>query len=398
MSSLLLLAAIVLSLLIGYVVADWQGAKILPRRLRRVYSRFSNTTSRSKDSRYYGVLTKLLNEQPDEALDAFISSLDVNEETLEMHLALGGLLRRRGEFDRAVRVHQNLLERPGLPTDSVHQVQMELARDYARCGLLDRAEALLKELTEVSGVNRGTRWQAGAYLVDIYQDLGEWLAAIDVADQLTDNKFGDNPDFWRRLQAQFSCELAERAFSVSDLDVAAQKLRSALNYDPESTRAYMLRADFALADNDLHSAVVALEHIESVDPSYVPEALSRFEACLDIPAFQKKLEYLQQEHPSLTVLLKLVDTHVSQQNYARAIQVLQVELERIDALSAEQELLQLALASAQSNHAEQHINTVSDFLALKQAYRCEQCGSVQEQMSWLCNHCQSWATVRLGPI
>ena len=97
---------------------------------------------------YFQGLNYLLNEQPDRAISTFIQALEVNSDTIETHLALGSLLRRRGEVDKAVSVHQNLLARPQLNRETSHYVQLELARDYLLAGLLDRAEKLLLDLIE----------------------------------------------------------------------------------------------------------------------------------------------------------------------------------------------------------------------------------------------------------
>ncbi len=395
MSSMMLFSAILISLLIGYLIADWQGSKFVLRKWRIFAARHFKQQFRAEDSRYYGVLTKLLNDQPDEALDQFISKMEVNADTLEMHLALGALLRRRGEFDRAVRVHQNLLTRPGLPTQSIHKVQLELATDYWRSGLLDRAEALLKELMHVAGVNKGTRWQAAAHLVEIYQDLGEWLEAIDVADQLTAKKFSNEADFWRSLQAQFCCELAEQALGKKDEDFAVQKIRKALAYDPNCVRAHLLRANFALAHQDTSSALISLDYIAKFDPSYLSETLSIFDACLDTEQKLSRYRDFQRQCPSLAVLLAILDVYIRQGEYALGKSFLDEELERVPALSEEATMLKFAVTSEYG--LEERIDTLADHLNRKQSYACTQCGAEHERMLWLCPSCQSWSTVRRTP-
>mgnify|MGYP001585737903 FL=1 len=136
-------------------------------------------------SQYYRGLNYLLDGRPDGAVDSFISALEVNSETLETHIALGNLLRKRGEVDRAIRVHQNLLARPSLPRDQVHQAHLELARDYISAGLLDRAERLLLDLQEESPAQRRA---CQRYLLEIYQSERDWQLAIDVARELLPRK------------------------------------------------------------------------------------------------------------------------------------------------------------------------------------------------------------------
>lgn len=396
MSGALLVLVILVSLTVGYLVADWQGAKLVPRRLRILFSKLQNTALKAEDSRYYGVLTKLLNEQPDEALDQFISKLEVNSDTLEMHLALGAHLRRRGEFDRAVRVHENLLARPGLPSTNTHQVQLELACDYWRSGLLDRAETLLKELMLVAGIAKSTRWQAAAYLVEIYQDLGDWLAAIDVADQLTAKKFAAEPDLWRKLQAQFCCELASQALKREEPDLVVQKLRQAIAYDPECIRAYMLRADLALVDEDGASALVALDHVIKHDVSFISELIPRIKQCLPIHDAVAKLTSIQKSAPSLAVLTELLTIYAERCDYDQCSQLIKAELERIQAVESERDLLHFA--SQFQGESEQRVEVIIQFLNAKQKYACLQCGTDHQGLVWHCPTCKSWSTVRCLPI
>lgn len=135
----------------------------------------------------------------------------VNSETLEVHLSLGNLLRKKGEIARSVKVHQNLLARPSLTKSQRYLVQFELAKDYVSSGLLDRAEILLGELIDQRSLDTELRQAALILLIDVYQDTRDWLKAIDVADHLTTRKFTHHVDRWRQTQAHYSCELAELA-------------------------------------------------------------------------------------------------------------------------------------------------------------------------------------------
>lgn len=395
MSSAVLLIVILVSLLVGYFFADWQGAKKGIRRAHRMYARYLRQRQTVEDTKYYDVLTKLLNEQPDEALDQFIAALAVNTSTLEVHLALGALLRRRGEFDRAVRVHQNLLSQPKLDSNSAHQIQLELACDYWRSGLLDRAETLLKEITESQGVDRSVRWQAGAYLVEIYQELGEWLSAIDVADQLTTNKFADEPDLWRRLQAQFCCELAEMAKQNSDYDFAKQKLRQATAYDGMCVRAFLLQADIAIELGEIAQAVIALNHIVKVAPHYSVETIARFKACQNTLAFDHQLHKLQSELPSVATTAALLTRLLEKNALSEALIILKESLPKIKPLEGDIRLLSLIIDVAQgAEQKEKHLRSVLSYLEQKMRYQCEKCGVNHERLVWQCHSCRNWSSVR----
>mgnify|MGYP006450763273 FL=1 len=164
MADIALIALVTVAIAIGYLL----GRRSLKKAATGIFPLAFNKT-------YFQGLNYLLNEQPDKAVDAFVESLDVNANTLETHLALGKLMRKQGQVDRAIRIHQNLLARPQLDIADQHQVHLELARDFMAAGLLDRAEMLLKEVIAESTDLRGI---AQRYLLDIFQDEREWSDAF----------------------------------------------------------------------------------------------------------------------------------------------------------------------------------------------------------------------------
>ncbi|NNC55607.1 MAG: lipopolysaccharide assembly protein LapB, partial [Pseudomonadales bacterium] len=218
MNDVALLALITLAIAIGF---------FLGRRSQR-----DKKEAFAPDKNYYQGLNYLLNEEPDKAVEEFVASLDVNSHTLETHLALGKLMRRQGQVDRAIRIHQNLLARPVLADKAQHQVHLELARDFMAAGLLDRAEVLLQEVIGESGELRGI---AQRYLLDIFQDEREWQDAIDVANALLQSRYMKaNPEARReimRMISHFNCELAEAAMSSGNASAARQYLDRAASVD-----------------------------------------------------------------------------------------------------------------------------------------------------------------------
>ena len=190
-------------------------------------------------SQYYQGLNYLLDDQPDGAIDAFIDALEVNSDTFETHVALGNLLRRKGEVDRAIRIHQNLLARAGVPTRHLHVAHLELARDYISAGLLDRAEQLLQDLVRESSEQR----VAGlGYLLEIYQHERDWEQAIEVAKKLV-----PRTNLLSRGEVEkcavlvplshFCCELAEPKIQANDAPGARSQLKQALEYEKNCVRA-----------------------------------------------------------------------------------------------------------------------------------------------------------------
>src|SRR5690554_1263222 len=155
------------------------------------------------DKQYFIGLNYLLNEQPDEAIDTFIRALEVNPETVETHIAIGKLFCQRGDVERAIKVHQNLLARPSLSALQAARVQLELARDYLAVGLHQRAERLLDELVESSSTLRA---EALTELVRVYERERDWEKAVEVGARLV----GERAGFAVSL-AHYHCELAREA-------------------------------------------------------------------------------------------------------------------------------------------------------------------------------------------
>jgi lipopolysaccharide biosynthesis regulator YciM len=184
-------------------------------------------------SDYFKGLNYLLNEQTDKAIECFVRMLEVDSDTVEIHLAVGNLFRQRGEADRAIRIQQNLITRPTLSKSQRAYALLELAQDYMRAGLFDRAEALCRELI----VMEMHTSRAFALLSDIYQQEKEWDQAITVTRRLHD-KTGQPMD---QAIAQFHCELAELARSEGNLAEAQQRIEQALASDPACVRASMIR-------------------------------------------------------------------------------------------------------------------------------------------------------------
>ena len=169
-------------------------------------------------------LNYLLNEQPDKAVDVFIKMLEVDSEMVETHLALGTLFRRRGEADRAIRIHQNLIARPNLSKELRLQALLALGEDYLKAGVLDRAERVLLEFTEIASGEIaiiGLR-----HLLDIYQQEKRWDLAINIA-----NKLLTHGEPYQRNIAHYYCELALQAKAQSQLEQTQRYLKRALEIE-----------------------------------------------------------------------------------------------------------------------------------------------------------------------
>src|SRR5210317_311267 len=226
--------------------------------LARAYGRRSlHKRNRLFSDQYFQGLNYLLNEQPDKAIQVFLELAEVNQDTVETHMALGSLFRRRGEVDRAIRFHQNIIAKPGLGSEQRTQALLELGEDYMRAGLLDRAERLFSELIETDAHTPS----ALRSLLEIYQQEKDWKNALEQAqrlEQISGEHMGD-------VMAQFCCEMAEAAIAGNDREKARRHLRQARRHNPRCIRARFILADLLIEDGDYDRALELYEEIAELD-------------------------------------------------------------------------------------------------------------------------------------
>src|SRR6476620_9350478 len=216
--------------------------------------------SRTLPRGYFKGLNHLLNDQPDKAIDSFIEIVKLDPESSELHYALGNLFRRRGETERAIRVHQNLLARPDLPPEHKAQAQFELGQVYLKAGLLDRAEEAFNKL-----VATNYSVQARRALLEIYQREKEWTRAIEAARGLQESGAGSR----QKEIAQFYCELAQDELVHTHPDAALVMLENAVAADRKNVRATMLIGDVHLARGDTEAALLAWRRVEQQSVPHV---------------------------------------------------------------------------------------------------------------------------------
>ena len=214
---------------------------------------------------YLTGLDYLVTEQPDRALDMFLKLMDANADTIETHFALGALYRRRGEVERAIRIHQNLLARDALAPEHREQALLALAQDYLRAGLLDRAEGLFQQVSEVPRL----RASALDALRLVYERQHDWQQALGVYRQLAD--IGAAPP--RMVAAHYLCELATLAIERGDAAGARQLLREARREAAPFARAAVLRAQIAERDGEAELAVRLLKHAVMDSPVLLQDEL-----------------------------------------------------------------------------------------------------------------------------
>ncbi|MBL1320173.1 MAG: lipopolysaccharide assembly protein LapB [Methylophaga sp.] len=355
---------------------------------RSHYKQQQDSQKNAFNPEYFKGLNFLLNEQPDKAIDVFIKLLEVNSETVETHLALANLFRRRGETDRAIRIHQNLIARPTLTQPQRDQALVELGLDYMNAGVLDRAESLFLELL----AKPSPPIQAYQQLLHIYQQEKNWLQAIEMAKNIQNI----DPDNIGHIIAQFYCELATQ--HINNTNKAFTFLKQANKYDQNCVRAMLLEADLHIAANNYRKAQKCLLHIEQQNHHYIAEALPKLLMCYQqlttLPAFEKWLNSLLNQHPNLTSA-RLMLTKVTQlQHGSQAAQdYLHKQLHSHPSVEGLHTLISLG---EPSNPVLVPLirDITSTMIRHGDRYTCQHCGFSGKTMHWHCPSCKRWGTIK----
>jgi lipopolysaccharide assembly protein B len=340
--------------------------------------------SRALPRSYFKGLNFLLNEQPDKAIEAFIEVVKVDPETIELHFALGSLFRRRGEYDRAIRMHQNLLDRADLAGEQKLQAQMELGQDYLKAGILDRAEEVFSKLEKTS-----LAMVARRALLEIYEQEKDWPRAIEMTKQVETDP---------RALAQYLCELAQSESAQSRPDAARRHLDAALEANRKCVRASLLWGDLERNQNNLDKAVEHWKRVESQNPAYLALVAQRLvEAYRDAGRAEEGLTLLAgylERYPSLDLLDTVFQQTLEAKGPEQAYEIVRDELKRNPTLLGLDYLLEAQIVAAGSPDKRRDLelvrNLVHGHTRRLARYRCESCNFKARQFHWQCPACGGW--------
>ena len=377
------------------VIAGW----LLGRFGRRV-SKAGNRSPTTGEilSEYFVGLNYLLNDEPDEAIDTFIKGLEVNSETVETHLALGALLRRRGKVDKAIKVHQTLLARPGLEQRFVDSTRLELANDYIAAGLLDRAERLLNEILAENTV---AKWEALSHLITIYQTEKEWIKAIDATRHLLSSTAYRGDAELRSRGAHYCCEVVDQLLADKHYNQARDWIKKAFTFDRHSIRSTLLLAEIEQELGNYRAALRELLRICRTHTEFTGQVLPALELCYDElnerREYERLLRELLAEHNDIHVTLALARVIRAAEGDSNAIQFLNRQLEHTPYLAGVLALLgmQVSQADGELQANLQRLQSMIDLLLSKRPYyRCENCGYEAKSLSWNCPSCKKWDNMK----
>lgn len=381
--------ALLLTLLLAAVAIGWW----LGRRERSPH----DPAPSSRLARDYFVgLDYLLNDQQDRAIETFVAALEVNSDTIEVHITLGNLFRGRGEADRAVKIHQNLLARPTLLAAQSERVMLELARDFLALGLLDRAERLLHTLVRDS-LDDERRLSAKRLLVDLLEREGEWEAALEVAQP----RLIRQSDEIRRAAAHWLCQLAEQERVDVSPGLARKHLRRALTIDPRCVRANLVLAALEHDTGHYRQEISLLDRIPEQDAAFVPTLLEPLSVAYrmldDEEGLVRHLYKLLERTPLTCVIILLADTLRHREGLPVAVALIREQLDRESSLRALDYLIDLYRQDDTGSSLERLELLQQQTQTLLKAlprHRCRRCGFAGEQLRWQCPRCRSWGTTK----
>lgn len=347
--------------------------------------------SRKLPQSYFKGVDFLLKEQPDKAIEAFIDVVRVDPETIELHFALGSLFRRRGEYDRAIRMHQNLIDRADLGTEQRISALFELGQDYLKAGILDRAEDVFKRLTEGPHAADARR-----FLLEIYEQEKEWVRASELAQRLA----ADSGESRAKEIAQYLCELAATEAAQSRREAARKHLENALEWSRKCVRASIQFGDLERAGGKLDEAIGHWKYIEQQNPAYLALVAQRL---LEVHRESGRAEegltllagYLER-YPSLDLLDTVFQHTLEAKGPEAAYKLVRDELRRNPTLLGLDRLLEAQIVGTvvpdRRRDLELVRNLIHSHTTRLARYRCENCGFKARQFYWHCPACGGWET------
>lgn len=379
--SLDLVVALFVAAAAGWLVAQFRFGQRTPR----PPARKKGGEPRGLNEEYFKGLSFLLNEEPDKALEVFLRMVDVDNETVETHFALGSIYRRRGEVERAIRIHENIMARPALSSEHRVAAMFALAEDYFRAGLFDRAEHLFRQLA----VGDDGRVPALRYLLRIYEQQRDWEQAIAIHNQLVALASPEQPT----AIAHYHCELAEQARERGDTAAAREHLHRAREIQRNFPRGALIRADIALDMNEPELAATLCQRFVELHPRLLALALPRvLRAVRDSDASDLERRFKEWIRPEPAARAELA--------YAAIVAGLEQEPFVRDCLpdllredpSLGEIVRSVAGDPGQLNEQQRTdlATSLGRILRRTQRYRCVDCGFASASHFWQCPGCRGW--------
>lgn len=376
---------------LGFFAAGWFIARLDTRQLL--------SESRAMPQAYFKGLNFLLNEQQDEAIEAFIAATKTNPESVELQFALGSLFRKRGEVDRAIRVHQHLSERGEISAEQRTTALLELALDYQRSGLLDHAEKILSDLATREVGSSTQQALVLERLLQIHVQEKNWAKAVAMAQRLMARSDKTTTTPYARDIANYLCEQAHDTHLAGESATALGFLDAALNSNPACVRANVMKSEWLAKAGEHQASIEAWHRIEQQDPAYLgllaDQVLMSYEAMGKLAQGLDDLSAVYQLYPTLDMLNALFTATLKARGPEAAHQLVKEDLRKNPTLVGLDRLLEaLVLSPAGKGNSDLLVQkeVVHSHASRLAVYLCKQCGFKGKQFYWHCPACGGWET------
>lgn len=344
--------------------------------------------------KYSTGLNYLFSNQQDKAIDYLLEALKVEDDSFEAHFAMANLFRRRGELDRALKVHEHLVRQKHLPTKAQQQAVFELGKDFLSAGLFDRAENMFNQLlkSKVYGL------KSLSFLMQIFQSTKDWHRGIELKKAIIktkDKKLKHN-------LANFYCELASIALKNDEFIEVIELLENALALDPDSCRANWLMAQIYENHQQYDEACQCYRDIYKQDKEFFPDVIEKMQHCFtaigEEEEFYKFIRQVYEETGSSSALITYL-THLEKTyTLAKAKEFMLLALKRRPTIRGFNHFVQMQMTESEQETSTQHLDMIkeliSEYLKLKHRYSCRTCGFNSSTHYWSCPSCHEWEQLK----
>jgi lipopolysaccharide assembly protein B len=343
---------------------------------------------------YYRGLNFLLSDQPDKAVDTLMKMINVDSDTVETHIAMGNFFRHRGELDRAIRVHQNLVDKELLSDTQKQQALKELGRDYLLAGFLERAESVFLQLLDSEKYFLDAQQQ----LFNIYQSTKEWERAIELAEKMVDCH-GDSLELCERV-SHFYCEQADIHLKKQDFDKAEKCLQKAILSDEHAVRPWLILGKMAMTQQDYQQAQAYLKEVPIRDITWLSEAVPLLEECAEKLADSSEFEALLEEYYQQCATAYLARSKLLAQkgHLQEASEFLLRQLREKPTMKGFEALISQYQQQDGGKQVGLSLRMLQDLIheqiEQRPRYRCVSCGFSGRKIHWLCPSCKKWGVVK----
>lgn len=349
--------------------------------------------SKNLSSDYFKGLNYLLSDQQDRALPVFLQLVQVENNTIDTHLAIATIYRRRGDYDKAIEIHQNLIAKPSLSAKYRSKALLELGRDYLSAGLFDRAEGLFNDVIKNGFYDQ----EANEFKLTIYQQEKDWSEAINVAKTLIQN--GDNDI--KPLLAQFYCELSDQVFQKGNIKQAGVYVKEALSYNSSCIRALICRVQYAVSLKKYKDAIKVIKQIQQIDsdyfPAILPHCVTSYRKLGKVAELVDYLRFVEKQNINLS-MMDTISTLLSEiQDDDTAQSYLQEKLSQspnITGLASFTVLMNKQANYSCDNYYQEIQKVILSMKPKSDQYHCSKCGYTSGKLNWQCPSCHVWGETK----